>query len=142
MEQDDNPNYGSANISLQSKFDGALNKKMGNDVSIVGVNAPKVEPKNVRDIAKIQELVCDKMHKVMSPISAISGYLGIMKMLLERDVDNESLERYRRKVEEGISEIGEIVEELHNACNDMQEEASDASSQSNDIASSEGLRAS
>ena len=60
-----------------------------------------------------KKMVTEKMHRAMSPISAISGYLELMEMLLEKDPTNDSIERYRSKIEEGIGEVGEIIEELH-----------------------------
>lgn len=65
-------------------------------------------------IEQQEEIVCHKMHKAMSPISAISGYLELMKMLLDKGADQESLKHYRDKVEEGVDELGEIVEDLYN----------------------------
>lgn len=53
------------------------------------------------------------MHKAMSPISAISGYLDLMKMVLQSDADIERIERYRTKIDESINKLGDIIENLH-----------------------------
>lgn len=142
MEQDSNPiDEGSGN-SLQSKLEGTLQKKIGNDISIVDINATRAASRNGEDLSNVQKLVCEKMHKAMSPISAISGYLELMKMLLEQDTNSESLERYRSKVEEGIGEIGDIIEDLHSAFDDMKEERNGTSAQSNEVSSNKSRRAS
>jgi hypothetical protein len=57
------------------------------------------------------------IHKAMSPISAISGYLELMKMSLKEGGDTNQLERYRAKIDQGVSELGEIIEELHKIYN-------------------------
>lgn len=60
-----------------------------------------------------QKLVQKKMHKAMSPISAISGYLELMKMMLEQNGTDIKIEQYRSKVEDGVRELNEIVEDLY-----------------------------
>lgn len=76
----------------------------------------KVERQKLKEILeKKEELVCQKMHKAMSPINAISGYLDLMKMLLDEGDEKELLKHYREKVEEGIDELEEIVEDLYEA---------------------------
>lgn len=69
----------------------------------------------LKAVYKLQKrLVQENMHKAMSPVSAISGYLELMRMFLDQDeVDKEKLEAYRKKIEEGMVELSEIIEELH-----------------------------
>ena len=99
-----------SNINLES----SPRKNIDKDIPIIGMRSRKDEAS-----AQIQKrMVINQMHKAMSPISAISGYLELMKMLLENDPTNDSIERYRSKVEDGINELGEIVEELYDAFDD------------------------
>ncbi|MEL7833563.1 hypothetical protein [Fodinibius sp. Rm-B-1B1-1] len=142
MEQDSNPNDEDSDTSLQSKLERTLQKKVGNGVSIVDINATKADSQSTADIAEVQEMVCKKMHKAMSPISAISGYLELMKMLLEQDTNSESLERYRSKVEEGIGEVGDIIEDLHSVFDDMRREDNDSVVQSDGMPSNKSRKAS
>ena len=70
----------------------------------------------LRKLQRMQKsLVRQYTHNAMSPISAISGYLDLMKMFLEGDMDKQRLERYRSKIAEGVDELSDIVEELHEA---------------------------
>lgn len=92
----------------------------------LGENPPSsnINPNKLKEILEQKEaLVCHKMHKAMSPISAISGYLELMKLLLDKGAEKESLKRYRDKVEEGVDELGEIVEELYEAFDNESGEA-------------------
>lgn len=84
-----------------------------------------------------KRMVKKNMHKALSPISAISGYLELMKMLLEKKDNSESLERYCSKIEEGVSEISDIVEDLYSTFDDMREENNDTSVQSKSMISNE-----
>ncbi|NIV10640.1 MAG: hypothetical protein GWN62_04870 [Aliifodinibius sp.] len=107
-ESSDEPSESKSGKMLQSYFSGKFQS--------VYINKNNKRYEQVKTALELQEeIVCDKMHKAMSPISAISGYLELMKIMLENDKDKESIERYRSKVEEGIGELGEIVEELYDA---------------------------
>lgn len=135
MEQDSNPSDGDSDSSLQIVLEETLQKQLSNDISIVDGNATETAPYNQKDITELRKIVCLKMHKAMSPISAISGYLELMKMLLEKDAESETLERYRSKVEQGVDEIGEIVEDLYDAFDDIEVHNNDTSIQSNGVTS-------
>jgi len=107
-ESSDEPSESKSGKMLRSYFTGEFQS--------VYINKNNIRYEQVKTTLELQEeIVCDKMHKAMSPISAISGYLELMKIMLENDKDKESIERYRSKVEEGIGELGEIVEELYDA---------------------------
>jgi len=58
------------------------------------------------------------MHRAMSPISAMSGYLDLMEMALQNEIDAEKIEQYRTKIDQGVDELGEIIEELYSFFND------------------------
>ncbi|MEX1118909.1 MAG: HAMP domain-containing sensor histidine kinase [Terrimicrobiaceae bacterium] len=53
------------------------------------------------------------LHNVMTPVSAISGYLDLLNERLNRGEGDEKLERYSRKIAEGIHEVGFLLEQLH-----------------------------
>ncbi|NGP87425.1 hypothetical protein [Fodinibius halophilus] len=95
-------------------------KGLGNEGSnIYPVLAPKAvdgEKDKLEAVYKLQKrLVQKNMHKAMSPISAISGYLELMKLFLEKGGDTVKLEKYRAKIEEGVGELSEIIEDLYEA---------------------------
>lgn len=129
MGKDTNPNGIGSDNNLKLKLKGVLQKNSSDNFSIV--DATNVERQSLQYTLDVREMVCAKMHKAMSPISAISGYLELMKMLLEQDANSESLEQYRSKVKEGVSEIGEIIEELHEACDQLEHKADNSPIQSN-----------
>lgn len=70
--------------------------------------------KRLRTLYNLQKsIVRQNMHNAMSPISAISGYLELMNLTLDEDADPERIERYRKKIENGIQELNIILEHLH-----------------------------
>lgn len=129
MGKDTNPNGIGSDNNLKLKLKGVLQKKCSDNFSIV--DGTNFERQSLQYALDVREMVCTKIHKAMSPISAISGYLELMKMLLEQDANSESLEQYRSKVKEGVSEIGEIIEELHEACDQLELKADNSLIQSN-----------
>jgi signal transduction histidine kinase len=73
----------------------------------------------LRSVHKLQRsIVRQNMHNVMSPISAISGYLELINMSLSQDPDVEQIEYYRKKIELGIEEVNTIMEQLQGIYND------------------------
>lgn len=82
------------------------------------------EGKTYQDFQKLKaahhfhkKKVRKNIHRAMSPISAISGYLELMKMSLKKEGNKGEIERYRAKIDQGVSELGEIIEELHKVFN-------------------------
>ncbi|GAA5522484.1 hypothetical protein Asal01_02445 [Fodinibius salicampi] len=67
------------------------------------------------------KMVREYMHNAMSPISAISGYLELMQMFLQDEVDAERVEKYRSKIQKGISELSDIIEDLYDECDNEKE---------------------
>lgn len=54
------------------------------------------------------------LHDVMSPLSAASGYLELLKAnSVSSDPEPEDIKRYSQKIEEGLNEVAFIVEQLH-----------------------------
>ncbi len=126
MNIDSNASADCDTSTLESNLEETLREEnmiqdMG--LSVVRGDYERATPEKIKRALEVQEeMVCEKMHKAMSPISAVSGYLELMKMLLENETDRESLERYRSKIEEGINEVGVIVEELYDAFDDTSQE--------------------
>ena len=135
MDKDTNPDDEGSGNTLKSKLEGTLENKTGDNISVVEINSITAISQDIQNIEGVREMVCQKMHKAMSPISAISGYLDLMKMLLEQDANSEPIERYRSKIEEGVGEIGEIIEELHDMFNKMQSETNSSRTDSNEMIS-------
>ncbi len=53
------------------------------------------------------------LHNLMTPISAMSGYLELLRECLQHGAGEEKLERYREKVEEGLDEVGFLLGQLN-----------------------------
>lgn len=69
--------------------------------------------KKLESLHKLQgSIVKQNMHNAMSPISAISGYLELINMSLFDDPDVEQIEYYRKKIESGVNEVNNIIEQL------------------------------
>jgi len=112
-------NDDSSDEPSESKSGNALQTKFNEELQSVYINKKNSNYEQIKTTLELQEeIVCDKIHKAMSPLSAISGYLELMKIMLENDMSNESLERYRSRIEEGIGELGEIVEDLYEVFDD------------------------
>lgn len=73
--------------------------------------------KRLSRLLRIQQLqksiVKQNMHNAMSPLSAISGYLELIDMTLEQDASIDQIEHYRKKIEVGITEVNEILQQLN-----------------------------
>lgn len=79
--------------------------------------------KKLRILNKLQKnIVRQSMHNAMSPISAISGYLELMNMSLDRNMDVERIDRYREKIENGLNELNAILEQLHETFSERESE--------------------
>lgn len=53
------------------------------------------------------------MHNIMSPLSAVSGYLELLANSISPDPESEKLARYSAKIGSGLNEIGFMLEQLH-----------------------------
>jgi signal transduction histidine kinase len=125
-------------VTLVSKNEGNVEEKE-NDVGwedehpIIKRMAIADEFQKLRPALKLRDkMVREYMHNAMSPISAISGYLELMQMFLQDEVDAERVEKYRSKIQKGISELSDIIEDLYDEC-DNEEELSEDSSASVEI---------
>ena len=91
-----------------------LRREIKKNLTVSDFTVQTGELQQIKNALEVKnDIICKEMHKAMSPISAISGYLELMKMLLEGDSSTETVERYRSKIEEGVNELGEIFEELY-----------------------------
>jgi|SRR5699024_5952189 len=80
------------------------------------------EYKRLRTLHQLQKKIVRKnMHHAMSPISAISGYLELMNMTLDKDANIQQLKRYREKIKLGINELNAIIEHLHKQFSEEEE---------------------
>src|SRR5690554_2247749 len=65
---------------------------------------------------KVQQLqkgiLRQNMHNAMSPLSAIAGYLDLIDLSLNQEADAQKLSYYRKKIETGVKEVNEILEQL------------------------------
>lgn len=75
-----------------------------------------------------KSMVKENMHKAMSPLSSISGYLELIVMLLQEGENQEQIEKYCSQIQEGVNEIGEIVENLYEVFHEEDFEESETSS--------------
>jgi len=53
------------------------------------------------------------MHNIMSPLSAVSGYLELLSNNLPESEQGEKLDRYTGNISEGLNQIGFLLEQLH-----------------------------
>lgn len=58
------------------------------------------------------------MHNVMSPLSAVSGYLELLINNLDNTDKQEKLSRYSKNIGDGLNEIGFLLEQLHDIYKD------------------------
>ncbi|CAN5175955.1 hypothetical protein BH23BAC3_BH23BAC3_00600 [soil metagenome] len=93
---------------LQNKQLPDLNKKRAETEVLKG------KYKHLKAVHDLQNrTVRHFMHNVMSPLSAVSGYLELLSNNLNGDTDNKKLERYSGNISDGLNEIGFLLEQLH-----------------------------
>ncbi|MAO63713.1 MAG: hypothetical protein CL666_01805 [Balneola sp.] len=80
-------------------------------------NSPQQLKNRLSQLVRLNQLqksiVRQNMHNAMSPLSAISGYLELINMTLEHDASVDQIEHYRRKIEHGVTEVNEILQQLN-----------------------------
>jgi signal transduction histidine kinase len=62
------------------------------------------------------------LHDVQSPLSAVSGYIELMHISLNGDKDLSKIERYRSKIQSGVDDISQIIEQIRYTHNKAIEE--------------------
>lgn len=108
--------FESANKCIQKEQEGNSEEKHDTQFWKLDSAEDYQKLKAVHDLHK--KAVCRCTHDAMSPISAISGYLELMHVCLQKGPDAERVERYRTKIEEGINELNEIMKKLNESCNE------------------------
>jgi len=64
----------------------------------------------IRNLQK--ELLMRCLHDIQSPLSGASGYLELMQICLNGDKDLFKIARYRNKIQEGLEELEEILNQM------------------------------
>lgn len=103
-------------IHRRTAVDTYLQKKQltGLNKNRAEIDALKRKNKHLKAIHDLQNrTVRHFMHNVMSPLSAVSGYLELLSNNLNGDTDNKKLERYSGNISDGLNEIGFLLEQLH-----------------------------
>jgi len=103
-------------INRRTAVDTYLQKKQ-----LAGLNKKRAETEVLKRKYKHLKAVNDLqnrtvrhfMHNLMSPLSAVSGYLELLSNNLNGDTDNKKLERYSGNISDGLNEIGFMLEQLH-----------------------------
>jgi light-regulated signal transduction histidine kinase (bacteriophytochrome) len=68
---------------------------------------------SLRHLHSLQEKkVRNCMHNVLSPLSAISGYVELMNMNLSSELDTDKIKKYSGKISDGLNEISELLGQL------------------------------
>jgi len=94
--------------SLQQKQRSVPVKKQSEHESL------KRKYKHLKAVHELQNrTVRHFMHNVMSPLSAVSGYLELLTNSLASVPDSEKLDRYSSNISSGLNEIGFMLEQLH-----------------------------
>lgn len=79
----------------------------------------KRKHKQLRAVHQLQNrTVRHFMHNVMSPLSAVSGYLELLINNLDGTDKQEKLTRYSKNIGDGLNEIGFLLEQLHDIYKD------------------------
>lgn len=79
----------------------------------------KRKHKHLKAVQQLQNrTVRHFMHNVMSPLSAVSGYLELLINNLDGLENEEKLSRYSKNIGDGLNEIGFLLEQLHDIYKD------------------------
>lgn len=93
---------------LQQKKVSAIDRK------IQELQQLKQQYKNLESVHNLQNrTVRHFLHNMMSPLSAVSGYLELLVNNLNISEDQVKIEKYGRKMSDGLNEIGFLLEQLH-----------------------------
>lgn len=98
----------SAEIFMRQK------KQTSDDSYYYELESLKRKYKHLKAVHQLQNrTVRHFMHNVMSPLSAVSGYLELLMNNLDGTNKQEKLSRYSRNIGDGLNEIGFLLEQLH-----------------------------
>jgi len=59
-----------------------------------------------------KKVLSQSLHDVQSPLSAVSGYLELLQICLKGDKDLTKIDRYRQKIQAGVDEVSNIVNQI------------------------------
>lgn len=60
--------------------------------------------------------VRERIHNIMSPLNAVSGYVDLLQSNARNPKAGEHVERYSRKIAQGLEQISDQLEELQHYC--------------------------
>lgn len=90
------------------------NKQFTDDKRYYELESLKRKYKHLKAVHQLQNrTVRHFMHNVMSPLSAVSGYLELLINNLDGQQNTEKLSRYSHNIGDGLNEIGFLLEQLH-----------------------------
>jgi len=94
-------------------------KKASGEKYFYELESLKRKYKQLKAIHQLQNrTVRHFMHNVMSPLSAVSGYLELLMNNLDGVEKQEKLTRYSQNIGDGLNEIGFLLEQLHDIYRD------------------------
>lgn len=95
------------------------NKQASGDKKYYELESLKRKHKHLKAVHQLQNrTVRHFMHNVMSPLSAVSGYLELLINNLDGQNNQEKLSRYSQNIGDGLNEIGFLLEQLHDIYKD------------------------
>src|SRR6056297_3782068 len=100
--------HGSAETYMQEKNQASV------DDQTHEIESLKRKYKHLKAVHQLQNrTIRHFMHNVMSPLSAVSGYLELLINNLHGSEQQEKLTRYSGNIGDGLNEIGFLLEQLH-----------------------------
>lgn len=94
-------------------------KKASGEKHFYELESLKRKYKHLKAVHQLQNrTVRHFMHNVMSPLSAVSGYLELLMNNLDGVEKQEKLSRYSQNIGDGLNEIGFLLEQLHDIYKD------------------------
>ena len=120
MDKKQSPEWrGSAEIFMQQK------KQSSGESYYYELESLKRKHKHLKAVHQLQNrTVRHFMHNVMSPLSAVSGYLELLINNLDTPDGQVKLTRYSKNIGDGLNEIGFLLEQLHDIYKDDVNEGS------------------
>ncbi len=90
------------------------NNHAADDKKYYELESLKRKYKHLKAVHQLQNrTVRHFMHNVMSPLSAVSGYLELLINNLDGQQKADKLSRYSKNIGDGLNEIGFLLEQLH-----------------------------
>lgn len=100
--------HGSAETYMQEKNQASV------DEQTYEIESLKRKYKHLKAVHQLQNrTIRHFMHNVMSPLSAVSGYLELLINNLDESEKEDKLTRYSQNIGDGLDEIGFLLEQIH-----------------------------